>query len=168
MAPPHTSRKKISSTTSQVTSRCGSRRFHQEHVEKDKEEIVEDHEEADVMDMDDAEADNDAITESRPNAPLGELMVNIIDTQRKRQTSRKQSVRKAYDEAHTKTKEAITSHFDNHEARAAQMARLEVLLKKKAVIEAAMAEKLADLRKEYVYHSKALQMVVEHHLKQLH
>ena len=47
------------------------------------------------------------------------------------------------------------------------MARLEDLLKKKAAIEAAMAEKLADLRKEYVYHSKALEMVVEHHLNQL-
>ena len=47
------------------------------------------------------------------------------------------------------------------------MARLKDLLKMKAQIETTMAEKLVELRKDYLYHSTALEMVVEHRMKQL-
>lgn len=53
------------------------------------------------------------------------------------------------------------------EVHDAQMDRLKGLLKMKAQIETIMAEKLAELRKEYVHHSKALEMVVEHRMKHL-
>ena len=47
------------------------------------------------------------------------------------------------------------------------MARLDKLLKAKAQIEKLMAEKLVELRKDFVFHSKALELVVEHRMKQL-
>lgn len=47
------------------------------------------------------------------------------------------------------------------------MARLKDLIRKKAQIETQMAEKLSELRKDYVHHSKALETVVEHRMKQL-
>lgn len=47
------------------------------------------------------------------------------------------------------------------------MARLKDLLKMKADIEREMAEKSAKLREDYVYHSKAVELVVEHRINQL-
>jgi hypothetical protein len=47
------------------------------------------------------------------------------------------------------------------------MARLKDLLKMKAKIETIMTQKLVELRKDYVYHSKAIELVVEHRMHQL-
>jgi hypothetical protein len=47
------------------------------------------------------------------------------------------------------------------------MARLKDLLKMKAEIETVMTQKLVELRKDYVYHSKAVELVVEHRMNQL-
>ncbi|KAJ4344614.1 uncharacterized protein N0V89_012358 [Didymosphaeria variabile] len=168
MAPPHTSKK--TSTTSQATSRRGTRQVkqHVENYELEAEAIDDDNDAVD-MDIDNAEVDElaeAATTEasqdgSQPNS-VQELLRSMQADQHKRNEIRKKSVYKAYKEAHASTQEAITSHFDEHE-----MARLKELLKMKAQIEATMAEKLVALRKDYVYHSKALEMVVEHRMKQL-
>lgn len=53
------------------------------------------------------------------------------------------------------------------EAHDAQMAHLRDLIKMKSQIEAMMMEKLGELRKGYAYHSRALELVLEHRLKQL-
>ncbi|KAF2441136.1 hypothetical protein P171DRAFT_524102 [Karstenula rhodostoma CBS 690.94] len=177
MAPPHTS-KQTSSTTSQATSRRGVRQVKKLRVDNYEEEVIDDHNDAD-LDMDNAEAEEltgdlptDASQDaSQPNA-VQQLLRDMQADQLKRNELRKKAVYKAYNTAHASTQEAITSHFDEHEAKAveayeAQMARLKDLLEMKAEIERAMAQKLGELRKDYVYHSKAVEMVVQHRMNQL-
>ncbi|KAL1595704.1 hypothetical protein SLS60_009393 [Paraconiothyrium brasiliense] len=180
MAPSHSSNK-TNITTSQATSRRGTRQAKQRVENHELEaEVIDDNDDDDV-DVDINSSENGALAEavvaeasqdgSQPNS-VQELLRSMQADQHKRNEIRKKSVYKAYNEAHASTQEAITSHFDEHEVRAseaheAQMARLKDLLKIKAQIEATMAEKLVALRQDYVYHSKALEMVVEHRMKQL-
>jgi hypothetical protein len=66
MAPPHTS-KKTSSTTSQTTSRRGARQVQQRRVENYEEQTFADHNDADDLNVDDAEAEElieDIMTEA--------------------------------------------------------------------------------------------------------
>ncbi|KAL5391359.1 hypothetical protein DPSP01_001232 [Paraphaeosphaeria sporulosa] len=124
MAPsPHLSIK-TSSTTSQAASRRGARQVKQ-HVELYEEEVTNDHNAANDLDMDNAEAEDltgDTLTEpsqeaSQPN-PVQQLLRDMQADQHKRNEHRKRIVYKAYKDAHASTQDAITSHFDEHEASA--------------------------------------------------
>ncbi|KAF2683497.1 hypothetical protein K458DRAFT_305460, partial [Lentithecium fluviatile CBS 122367] len=92
--------------------------------------------------------------------------------QRKRHQIRKQGVHKTYTKAHAETQGAITSLFDEHEAKAseaysAQLRRLHDLIKQKAAIEKAMAKKVAALRSDYDVHSDTLRKIIEFRLREL-
>ncbi|KAF9730583.1 hypothetical protein PMIN06_006548 [Paraphaeosphaeria minitans] len=177
MPPPHLSQK-TSGTSSQAPARRGARQVKQ-HVELYEEEVTNDHNT--VSDLEPLEAEavdltGDTLTEpsqdaSQPN-PVQQLLRDMQADQHKRNEHRKKTLYKAYKDGHADAQDAIISYFDEHEASAAaaheaQMSRLTDLLKMKAEIEREMAGKLAKLRGDYLYHSKAVEKVIEHRMKQL-
>ncbi|KAF1950737.1 hypothetical protein CC80DRAFT_597996 [Byssothecium circinans] len=166
MAPP----KKISTTT--TTSRGPNTRTHLSPNHHPSSSALPNDTSEDADGMDGQQHTEPEDSQGAPDAKLQRLMEDMVDTQRKRHAARKAKVHKAYTKSHAETREDITAIFDQHakdaaQARTAQLQRLRQLIAQKTEVEKRMADKFAELRKEYLKHAESLQRVVEYRAREL-
>ncbi|KAF2740531.1 hypothetical protein EJ04DRAFT_482666 [Polyplosphaeria fusca] len=103
---------------------------------------------------------------------LAGLMDRMVEEQRKRRSAHESLIQTSYTAEVNSTKQAMDKLFDEHEAQSAkaheaQVARLKSLFREKARLEAAMQDRVEQMRRDYLAAAREVQAVAEYRAQQL-